>query len=43
MFYLKDEGRNPTASLKDRASSLIAAKVKAEGRGVISAASTGTW
>lgn len=40
-LYIKDDGRNPTASLKDRASALIVAKAHAEGRKVITTASTG--
>eukprot|EP00033_Pygsuia_biforma_P004180 GCRY01004587.1.p1 GENE.GCRY01004587.1~~GCRY01004587.1.p1 ORF type:complete len:425 (-),score=106.81 GCRY01004587.1:34-1308(-) len=39
--YIKDDGRNPTASLKDRASSLLAAKGKHEKRGILTTASTG--
>ncbi len=39
--WFKDDGRNPTASLKDRASALIVAKARAEGRGIITTASTG--
>ncbi len=37
----KDDGRNPTASLKDRASALIVAKARAEGRELVTTASTG--
>src|SRR5690349_4158349 len=37
----KDDGRNPTASLKDRASALIVARAKAEGRDLVTTASTG--
>jgi threonine synthase len=37
----KDDGRNPTASLKDRASALIVAKARAEGRDLVTTASTG--
>ncbi len=39
--WVKDDGRNPTASLKDRASALIVARAMAEGRDLITAASTG--
>jgi threonine synthase len=39
--WVKDDGRNPTASLKDRASALVTAKAMETGVGVISAASTG--
>jgi threonine synthase len=39
--WIKDDGRNPTASLKDRASALIVAKARAEGRQMITTASTG--
>ena len=40
-LWLKDEGRNPSASLKDRASATVVAQALAEGRRVVSAASTG--
>jgi threonine synthase len=40
-LWLKDDGRNPTASLKDRASALIVAKAQAEGRPIVTTASTG--
>src|SRR5690554_4810769 len=40
-IYLKDEGRNPTASLKDRASSIGVAKAIELKKEVICAASTG--
>jgi len=40
-LFIKDDGRNPSASLKDRASALVAFKAKAEGRAVVSTASTG--
>ena len=40
-LWLKDEGRNPTASLKDRASAMVAARALRGGRGVVSTASTG--
>jgi threonine synthase len=39
--WFKDDGRNPTASLKDRASSLIVAKARSEGREMVTTASTG--
>lgn len=39
--WLKDDGRNPTASLKDRASSLVLARAMAKGYPVVSTASTG--
>jgi threonine synthase len=38
---VKDDGRNPTASLKDRASALVVAKAQSKGRSVITTASTG--
>lgn len=39
--WLKDDGRNPTASLKDRASALIVAKAQADKRTIVTTASTG--
>lgn len=39
--WVKDDGRNPTASLKDRASALIVAKARVEGRKMVTTASTG--
>jgi threonine synthase len=39
--WIKDDGRNPTASLKDRASALVVAKAVAERRGLVTTASTG--
>ncbi|MCC6904276.1 MAG: threonine synthase, partial [Anaerolineae bacterium] len=39
--WIKDDGRNPTASLKDRASAIVVALGKAEGRPIITTASTG--
>jgi len=39
--WLKDDGRNPTGSLKDRASSLVVARAMAMGYPVVSTASTG--
>jgi len=40
-LYLKDEGRNPTASLKDRASAIGVVKAQELGKRVITCASTG--
>ena len=40
-FYVKDDGRNPTASFKDRASALAVVKAQELGKEVISCASTG--
>ncbi len=40
-FYLKDDGRNPSASLKDRASAVIVARARDLGRRIIAGASTG--
>ena len=39
--WAKDDGRNPTGSLKDRASALITARAMAEGIEVVTTASTG--
>ena len=39
--WVKDDGRNPTGSLKDRASALVTARAMAEGIEVITTASTG--
>ncbi len=39
--WFKDDGRNPTASLKDRASAVIVTRAKSEGRSIITTASTG--
>lgn len=39
--WVKDDGRNPTGSLKDRASALIVARALAEGRDLVTTASTG--
>jgi threonine synthase len=39
--WIKDDGRNPTGSLKDRASALIVARALAEGRDLVTTASTG--
>jgi len=40
-LYLKDEGRNPTTSLKDRASAIGVVKAQELGKGLITCASTG--
>ena len=40
-LWVKDEGRQPTASLKDRASALAVLKARERGAGIITAASTG--
>jgi threonine synthase len=40
-LYLKDDGRNPTASFKDRASAVVVAKAKELDAGIITTASTG--
>jgi len=40
-LYLKDDGRNATGSLKDRASSIGVVKAKEKRRGIIACASTG--
>jgi len=40
-LYVKDDGRNPTASFKDRASAVGIAKARELGKGIITAASTG--
>ena len=39
--WVKDDGRNPTGSLKDRASALVTARAMAEGTEVVTTASTG--
>ncbi len=39
--WVKDDGRNPTGSLKDRASALVTARAMAEGIEVVTTASTG--
>ncbi|HVO71661.1 MAG TPA: threonine synthase [Aggregatilineaceae bacterium] len=39
--WVKDDGRNPTGSLKDRASALVTARAMAEGMEVVTTASTG--
>jgi threonine synthase len=40
-LWLKDEGRNPTASLKDRASSVVLARAREIGASVVVTSSTG--
>lgn len=40
-LWLKDDGRNPTASFKDRASAVVVARAKEIGAGTIATASTG--
>lgn len=40
-FYVKDDGRNPTASFKDRASAVVVAKARELGMEIITTASTG--
>ena len=40
-LYLKDDGRNPSASLKDRASAVVVARARELGREIITGASTG--
>jgi threonine synthase len=40
-LYLKDDGRNPTASLKDRASAVAVSHALSQGGRVVSTASTG--
>lgn len=40
-LYIKDEGRNPTASLKDRAAAIAIVKAKERNAKIITAASTG--
>ncbi|MEW5826766.1 MAG: threonine synthase [Candidatus Bipolaricaulota bacterium] len=40
-FYVKDDGQNPTASYKDRASSLVVIKAQEKRRRVVTCASTG--
>ena len=39
--WIKDEGRNPTASLKDRASALVVARAMSQNIPIVSTASTG--
>jgi threonine synthase len=40
-LYLKDDGRNPTGSLKDRASSVAVVKARERRSGIVACASTG--
>lgn len=40
-LYIKDDGRNPTGSLKDRASAIAVARARTEGAQVAATASTG--
>lgn len=40
-LYVKDDGRNPTASLKDRASAIAVSRALAQKRNIVSTASTG--
>ncbi len=40
-LWVKDDGRNPTASLKDRASAMAVVKAREDGADVITTASTG--
>ncbi len=40
-LYIKDDGRNPTASLKDRASALVLVKAQERNAAVVTTASTG--
>ena len=40
-LYLKDDGQNPTASYKDRASSLVVIKAQEKAKTVVTCASTG--
>ncbi len=40
-LWIKDEGRNPTASFKDRASAIVVARARQIGAGVVVTASTG--
>ena len=40
-LYVKDDGRNPSASLKDRASAIALARARETDREVVAAASTG--
>jgi len=40
-LYIKDDGRNPTGSLKDRASAVGAARALSEGNRIVCCASTG--
>ncbi len=40
-LWLKDDGRNPSASFKDRASAVAVARAQAAGRAIVATASTG--
>lgn len=40
-LYIKDDGQNPTASYKDRASSIVVIKAQEKNKTVVTAASTG--
>ncbi len=40
-LWIKDDGRNPTASFKDRASAIVVAKALEEQRGIVTTASSG--
>ena len=40
-LWVKDDGRNPSASLKDRASAIAVARARREGRAIAATASTG--
>jgi threonine synthase len=40
-LFIKDDGQNPTASYKDRASSVVVIKAQEKGRSVVTCASTG--
>ncbi|MFZ4850392.1 MAG: threonine synthase [Caldilinea sp.] len=40
-LWVKDDGRNPSASFKDRASAIAVARARREGRAVVATASTG--
>ncbi len=40
-LFVKDDGQNPTASYKDRASSIVVIKAQEKGRAVVTCASTG--
>ena len=41
LLFIKDDGRSPTASFKDRASALAVALARAKGAGMVATASTG--
>ena len=40
-LYIKDDGQNPTASYKDRASAVVVIKAQEKGKAVVTCASTG--